>query len=364
MENSDLKYWNAINLVFNASPKNLSKLFSFFKKAKEAWKANAQQLAKCGLKEKDINYFIAKRTEISPDAEFEKLAKEEIKIITYRDKNYPKLLREIYLPPALLYVKGKLNLSLEFPIAVVGTRKPTLYGKEIAQDISKDLTAAGITIVSGLALGIDTLAHRAAVEHNQSTIAVLGSGIDEKSIYPASNRRLAHDIIQNSGAIISEYPLGTLPLKQNFPARNRIISGLSLGVLVIEAPKESGALITANSALEQNREVFAIPGSIYSRNSEGTNNLIKMGAHLVTSASDILDELNLTQVAAHIKAKKIIPESPEEEKILDVLTKEPIYIDHLAKKTNLPINTISSVLTVMEMKGKVRNLGGMNYIKN
>jgi DNA processing protein len=360
--NSDLKFWNAINLNPKIGPAKFKKIYTRFKTMEEAWNASALDLKKCGLEEKDIEYFLIKRQEVNPDLEFEKIENEKIKIVTIRDKNYPKLLKEIYLPPPLLYVKGDLEKEIDFTLGVVGTRKPTLYGKEITSEIVKNLVLSGITIVSGLAYGVDTEAHRIAVELSKKTIAVLGSGIDQESIYPTNNRRLAEKIINTSGAVISEYPYGTLPLKQHFPARNRIIAGLSLGVLVTEAPKESGALITANCALEQNREVFAVPGAVFNKNTEGPHNLIKMGAKLITSAVDILEELNLSEATKFIANKKIVPESKEEEKILLVLSKEPIHIDLIAQKTELTIETVSATLTLMEMKGKVKNLGNMQYI--
>lgn len=360
--NFDLKFWNAINLNPKIGPAKFKKIYTYFKTMEEAWNADASDLKKCGLEEKDIEYFFAKKQEIDPDLEFEKIKKEKIKIITIKDQNYPKLLKEIYLPPPLLYVKGDLEKGLDLTLGVVGTRKPTLYGKEVTAEIVRDLALAGITIVSGLAYGIDAEAHKETINLSKKTIAVLGSGIDQESIYPSNNRKLASEIIENGGAIITEYPVGTLPLKQHFPARNRIISGLSLGVLVVEAPKESGALITANYALEQNREVFAIPGSVFNKNSEGPNNLIKMGAKLVTSASDILEELNLNETTKFLMNKKIIPESKEEEKILRVLSQEPAHINLIAQKTKIPIKTISATLTLMEIKGKVKNLGNMYYV--
>lgn len=360
--NTDLKFWNAINLNPKIGPAKFKKIYTYFKKMEEAWNANAFDFKKCGLEEKDIEYFLVKREEINPDSEFEKIEKEKIKIVTIKDKNYPKLLKEIYLPPPLLYIKGNLEDELDFTLGVVGTRKPTSYGKEITSEIATGLAASGITVISGLAYGVDTEAHKAAIKLSKKTVAVLGSGIDRESIYPSNNRKLAEEIIKTGGAIVSEYPCGTLPLKQHFPARNRIISGLSLGILVVEAPKESGALITANYALEQNREVFAIPGNIFNKNSEGPNNLIKMGAKLVTSVTDILEELNLNEAAEFIANKKIVPESKEEEKILSVLSKEPIHIDQISQKTGMTIETISATLTLMEMKGKVKNLGGMQYV--
>jgi DNA processing protein len=291
----------------------------------------------------------------------EKLAKENVSVITIKDEKYPKLLREIYNPPALLYYKGRLEED-EFAIAVVGTRKCTSYGKQVTSEITRDLANNGITIVSGLALGIDTLAHQAALEVNEKTIAVLGSGLDAQNIYPVTNCHLAEKIIETGGTLISEHPLGTLPLKFNFPQRNRIIAGLTLGTLVVEAPLTSGALITAKFALEFNREVFAVPGSIYSENSAGPNNLIKMGAKAVASAADILEALNLQRAIEYVEAKKIVPDSKNEAILLEYLSKEPVHIDILIKQSKLDTATVNSTITMMEIKGKVRNLGGSQYV--
>lgn len=356
----DLKYWNAINLNTKIGPAKFKKLYVHFKTMHQAWKADSIELLKCGLKEKDVNYFLAKRPSINVDSEFEKLEKENIKVITIKDKKYPKLLKEIYSPPPVLYIKG--NIDINPCIGVVGTRKFSPYGKEIVETIVRDLALSKITIVSGLALGIDALAHQETLKNNGQTYAILGSGVNQRNIYPSNNRRIAEQILDKGGAIISEYPYGTPPLKHHFPARNRIIAGLSLATLVIEAPKESGALITANYALEQNRDVFAVPGNIFSKNSEGTNNLIKMGASPVTESSDILEELNLKQIIKSPQKRKIAPETPEEEKVISSLSQDPLHINKIAKNTGLNIKTISSTLTMMEIKGMVKNMGNMEYI--
>jgi len=225
---------------------------------------------------------------------------EQIKKITIKDKDYPKLLKNISNPPEILYVRGTI-LSEENCFAVVGTRMASAYGKQVASEIAGELSEAGLTIVSGLAPGIDTFSHRVVVEKKKRTIAVLGTGLDEKSIYPKENINLAKKILENNGCLISEYPPGTPGSKFTFPQRNRIISGLSLGVLVIEAKQKSGALITTNFASLQNRKVFAVPGSIYCLNSKGCNYLIKNGAKLVENAKDILRELNLKSLRLNFK---------------------------------------------------------------
>ena len=354
------KYWVAFSQIERIGSQKFKRLIKYFPDLKTAWQANYLDFKKAGLDHKDCQEIFEKRKILDLDQEMEKLEKLEINVITVQEKSYPKLLKEIYSPPALLYLKGNLPNNLDFTLAVVGTRKNTSYGKQITQEIVSKLAQSGLTIVSGLALGIDGLAHQACLESKGETIAVLGSGLD--SIYPISNRNIAENIIKNNGAIISEYPLGTKPLKQHFPARNRIISGLSLGTLVIEGDKDSGSLITARYALEQNREVFAVPGSVFAKNSFGPNNLIKMGAKPVTCATDILEALNLELATQIIENKKIIPDSKEEEIILKFLSSEPAHIDELIKKSKLKSSIVNSTLTLMEMKGKVRNLGGMNYV--
>lgn len=286
---------------------------------------------------------------------------EGIRKIIISESDYPTKLKEIHDPPSALYVRGNFIKEDEIAIGIVGTRNYTNYGKQITYDIAGSLTEAGITIVSGLAKGIDTFAHKAVLERKGRTIAVLGSANDSSSVYPSCNRKLADKITQN-GAVISEYPPGTKSERWFFPQRNRIISGLSLGVLVIEAPEKSGALITAMQAVEQNREVFAIPGSVYSKNSVGTNRLIQMGAKLVTRANDILEELNLPILEE--KRKSFEPETKEEEILLNIIGKEPIHIDEIIKQSKLDTRIVGSALMMLELKGVIKSSGGGYYIKN
>lgn len=364
MSRPDHIYYNAFNLIPQIGPLRFKKLQGHFGAMKNAWKnATMREFERAGLEKEVIEKIMEKRKEISPEKEFEKLEKEGITIITISDDSYPSRLKEIPSAPALLCVKGEIKKD-EIIVAIVGSRKVSLYGKQAASQLSRELSQTGITIASGMALGIDGIAHRECLKLKNRTIAVLGSGIDKNSIYPSSNRQIAEEIISNGGAIISEYPVGTPPLKQHFPARNRIISGLSLGVLIVEAAESSGALITARFALEQNREVFAVPGNIYSKNSEGTNNLIKLGAKLVSKTEDILEELNLNAAIETTKAREIIPDNEEEALILENLSKdEPIHIDNLAKLAKMNVTAVSGLLTLMEIKGKVKNVGGMRYVR-
>jgi DNA processing protein len=282
----------------------------------------------------------------------------EIREISIEDKNYPKILKEIKDPPKILYYLGEIK-SKEDCFAIVGARKCTNYGKEIAYRIASDLTEAGLTIVSGFAPGIDTIAHKAAIEKGKRTIAVLGTGIDEKSIYPKSNLKLIDKILENGGTIISEFEPGTPGAKYTFPQRNRIISGLSLGVLVVEARMKSGALITANYAKKQGRKVFAVPGSIFSQASKGCHFLIKNGAKLVESAEDILMELRIRKLEGG--KKEIKGKTPEENLILEVLKEGALDVEKIIEKTKLPPSKVASILSILEIEGKIKNLGGNIY---
>ncbi len=358
----DLKYWVGLNNFPKFGPIRFKKIKQHFPNLKNAFNANLNELKQAGIEEKIAEEFISARLSINIDSLMEKLIKENIKVITIEDKHYPKLLLEIYDPPPMFYCLGELTIADEFALSVVGSRKYSTYGKQATEHLVKDLANNNLTIVSGLALGIDALAHEATLASHGRTIAVLGSGLDKESIYPSQNRYLADKIIASGGAIISEFPIKALPLKHHFPQRNRLISGLSLGVLVIEAGIKSGSLITARHALDQNREVFAVPGNIYSPDSTGTNYLIKQGAKLISSANDIIETLNLTQVVSYINNKKIIPDSAEEEKILTILAYEPIHVDELIRLTKLNTAIINSTLVIMEMKGIIKNLGNMQYV--
>lgn len=354
------KIFNAFNVIGNFGFVRLQKLLNYFPNLETAWDAPEEELRRSGLEDSVVKILVERRKKINVEEEIEKIAKEGIEIITIDDAEYPENLKQIYNPPFVIYIRGKINKE-GIRIAIVGSRKVTQYGKQAAQILAKDLASRGITIVSGLAAGIDTIAHTETLRAGQQTIAVLGSGIDGPSIYPPMNRDLAEKIA-NQGAVISELPIGAPPLKHHFPLRNRIISGLSLGTIIIEATETSGALITAKCALEQNREVFAVPGSIFSESSKGTNNLIKSGARLITSAQEVLDELNLASASNFIKNREILPESQEEKIILENLSHEAIHIDKISETTKLDIATLTAILTMMEMKGKVRNMGGMMYV--
>ncbi len=278
--------------------------------------------------------------------------------ITIEDKEYPEELKKIKGAPKILYYKGVLPSLNEKCIAIVGTRRCSPYGQQVALKISGELVDAGITIISGLAPGIDTFSHRAVVEKRKRTIAVLGTGLDEKSIYPQINLDLSRKIIEYGGCLISELPEGTSGAVYTFPKRNRIISGLSLAVLVIEAKEKSGSLITADYAIKQNKKLFAVPGPIYSANSSGPNKLIKNGAKLITGANDILNELGLQSERTQ---NKIEFDNDEEKLILQALKDGALQVDKIIEKTKLGASAVATTLALMEISGKIRNLSGNNY---
>ncbi len=362
MSLAEKAYWVAFGQVSRINPIRFRKIINFFPSLEAAWYASRDELNQAGIEPEVVDDFFIKRESIDTAGLWQNVLSENIGILTINEPSYPSILKEIYDPPAFLYYKGRMDDPDEFRLAVVGTRKTSTYGRQAASEIVSNLASQKLTIVSGMALGIDSIAHEATIEASGRTIAVLGSGIDRGSIYPSTNRRLAERIIESGGAVISEFPLGSLGLKHHFPQRNRIISGLALGTMVVEAGEESGSLITAKAALDQNREVFAVPGTIYNPTSIGPNKLIKMGAKLVTDANDVLEALDLSHVKAYVENKAIIPDSPEEEKLLTLLSKEPLHIDVIIKNCGMDASAVSSLLTLMEMKGKVRNLGGANYV--
>ena len=334
-------------------------LLDHFGELGAAWRANAASLRQAGLDRRALSSLLKTRDQLDLDAELEKLAAQNVQFFTWDDAGYPPRLLQIPDPPPLIYVRGQLTAEDEWAVAVVGTRRASAYGRTVTQRIATNLAINQMTIVSGLARGIDAEAHRAALKARGRTIAVLGCGLD--LIYPPEHRNLAREVVEK-GALVSEYPLGTRPEAKNFPPRNRIISGLSLGVLVIEAGIKSGALITADYAADQGRDVFAIPGNLFVRSSMGSNRLIQDGARLATGAEDILEELNLTMVAQQAQVRAAVPETEAEAQLLPYLSLEPVHVDELCRQAELPIAQVTSNLALMELKGMVRQVGGMNYV--
>ncbi len=354
-----LAYWIGFNKVRGIGPARLRALLDFFGSIEAAWHAPEDALREVGLDRRSLASLLEARARLDLAAELARVQRAEVDVLTWEDSRYPARLRAINDPPPVLYVRGELRPEDDWAVAMVGTRRASAYGREAARLLASELARAGVTIVSGLAVGIDAQVHRAAIEAGGRTLAVLGSGVD--IIYPWENSKLAAEIVRH-GALISEYPLGTQPEASNFPPRNRIISGLSRGVVVVEAGEQSGALITADFAADQGRDVFAVPGSIFARNSQGTNKLIRDGATPVLSASDILEALNLTAVPQQVEAQLLFPTDPTEAQLFERLSEEPVHVDELSRAAGLPIATVTSTLALMELKGLVRQAGGMTYV--
>lgn len=367
MKSDDALYFHALRTMPGVGNGTLKLLFEHFGSGEAIWRASASDILGLSLKSNKTKETLAHgRKDIDPEKEFEKITRQGINILAFTDEKYPKLLKEIPDAPMLLYVRGNYDWEDKPLISIVGSRKFTSYGEQAAQRLATDLARAGYVVVSGLAFGIDSIAHKAALEAGSETLAVLGSGVDETSVSPQSHLLLSR-AVTNSGALLSEYLPGTKAEKGTFPARDRIIAGMTLGTVVIEAPETSGALITARLALDYNREVFAVPGSIFSPSSIGTNSLLKAGAKIVTSVQDILEELPPlpSRKNASEKTSEFTPHglSSEEEKILALLSHEPLHVDKIMKAARLETSSANSVFTLLEIKGLIRNVGGMHYIR-
>lgn len=357
-----MKYLNALNKIPGVGSQKMRTLFNFFGSGEEIWKSNLAGLRASGMNDKLAETILYEKERIDPDKEWEKLEKENIRMISQNDEEYPQLLKEIFNPPFLLYAKGSYDLNSRPMVSIVGSRKHTPYGEQVALSFANDLAQAGVTVVSGMALGIDALAHQGAMAGGGKTVAVLGSSLDDKNIYPKTNFALSREIAEN-GILISEFPVETPVGVGTFPMRNRIIAGLSLGTLVVEAGEKSGTLITSSLALEYNREVFTVPGSIFSAQSLGTNSLAKRGAKIVTSVKDILEELDLGEEKDLEKNIPMKFDTQEEEIIFAALSNDPTHIDIISKISRLGAATVASTLMMMEIKGWIKNIGGQNYIK-
>lgn len=358
---TDTRYWLAFNLVQGIGPVKTRALLDHFGDLGAAWQASTADLVKAGLDRRSLENLISARSSLNLDREQEKLETSGARLLSWDDPDYPPRLKEIADPPPVLYVRGEVSPADEFSVSIVGTRRASAYGKEVARQLAAGLAQNHVTVISGLARGIDMAAHQAALDAGGRTIAVLGCGVDV--VYPPEAARMAERIVEQ-GALVSDYPLGTRPDAANFPARNRIISGLSLGTIVVEAGLDSGALITAGFALDQGREMFAVPGSIYSQSSLGANRLIQRGeAQLITCFNDVLEELHLQQVTQQQQTREMLPQDETERALWAALSQEPAHIDELGRALELPISTLSSALMVMELKGLVRQVGNMSYIK-
>ncbi|RMF51119.1 MAG: DNA-protecting protein DprA [Anaerolineae bacterium] len=356
---TDVPFWVALSFVRGIGAVRFRLLLHTFGCAQEAWNAPRQALAETGLPASVLRNLLNLRAELDVQRVWDDIQAQGIQVLTWEDPAYPERLQSISQPPPVLYVRGTLLSDDAWAVAVVGTRRVTRYGRQVAEEIATGLARHGVTVVSGLARGVDGVAHRAALQAGGRTLAVLGCGVDH--IYPPEHRSLAEDILQ-AGALVSDYPPGTPPDAANFPARNRIISGLSLATVVVEAGETSGALITARFAVEQGRDVFAVPGGIYAPLSKGPNRLLKQGAHPLLSVEDVLEALNLSQVQQYRQARLALPEDPVERALLEHLRDEPLHVDELRALVNLPVAQVSAALTMMELKGLVRQVGAMHYV--
>lgn len=358
----DYQYWLGLTQIHHLGTVRLRQLIAFFGSPEAVWKASDSQLRDCGLAMSVAEQFITQRRTLNLEAELDRVLMNGARLISIDDAAYPKPLLELADAPLLLYIKGDWLPTDERALAIVGTRKATQYGRDAAFSIARQVAEQHVTIISGLAQGIDSAAHHGALAANGRTIAVLGTGIDQ--IYPPENQNLAQQIIRN-GAIITELPIGTPPSGRNFPRRNRLISGLSQGVLIAEAPEKSGALITADAALEQGKEVFAVPSNIFNPMGRGCNRLIQEGAQLVMRISDVLNGLNVayTQTQTRQQAEQIVPENDTETLILKFLESDPIHIDELIRRSGLAAEVVSSTLTILELKGLAQMVGHMQYCR-
>lgn len=355
----DKRYWVGFNLVKGIGAVRLRALREHFGDLSLAWQAPVDALQAAGLSQKIAERVIQARASVDLDGFMEQIAAQGIQVLTWEDEAYPACLKEIDQPPPILYLRGELTIEDSWAVAVVGTRRVTAYGRQVTEELASYLAQNGVTVVSGLARGVDAIAHQAALKAGGRTLAVMGNGVDR--IYPPEHRALAEQILA-SGALLSDYAPGTPPEGANFPPRNRLISGLSLAVVVVEAGETSGALITAQFAVDQGREVFAVPGNILAPQSKGTNRLIQQGAHPLLSARDVLEALNLTRVSEQRLVRRALPADEVETQVLNVLAREPLHVDEIRNQTGLPIERVSATLVMMELKGMVRQVGGMNYV--
>lgn len=351
-------YLVALSQVTHIGPVRLGRLRERFGSLEHAWTANERELDGV-LDERTRRAVLSARANVDPGELIERILQSGAEVVTVLDDAYPRILREIPGPPPVLFYRGTLPGQDQPTVAIVGTRRATPYGREATSRIAAELAAAGVTIVSGLAKGIDGFAHNAALEAGGKTIAILASGVD--IIYPPEHRRLSERIVE-SGTLLSDYPPGTKPDAPNFPARNRIISGLSLATIVVEAPARSGALITVGFAADQGRDVYAVPGSIFSPASEGTNRLLRQGAIPITSAADVLDDLRLAPALAIEPEQTAFPITDEERSIYALVTSEPQHIDELAYSAGLTISAASALMMMLELKGLVANAGAQHFV--
>lgn len=370
-------YYHCLNLLPGMGAKGIRLAVAHFGSAESAWAASSSAWSEFGLiKGAALEKLWTKKETVVPSVEAEKLSDLKIRVLSIEDSLYPELLREIPTPPALLYVRGQYTAWNADPcIAIVGSRKCTHYGEEVAQRLGKELATYGFTVVSGLAFGIDALSHQGALASGGHTVAVLGSGVDDSAITPRTHVKLATELLASGGSIVSEFAPGSEPTPGTFPARNRIMAGMCLGTIVVEAAEESGSLITARLTIDYNRALFSVPGSIFSPASTGTNRLLRDGARLLTSAKDVVEELepllrsyqSRTPTASDTEVVETAAEvsglSADEQTVLKLLTHEPTHIDQVVEKSPLESTTTTATLTMLELRGRIRNIGDMRYIR-
>ncbi|HSB89333.1 MAG TPA: DNA-processing protein DprA [Anaerolineales bacterium] len=355
------RYWVAFNRVHGIGAVRFASLLERFGDLESAWNASPQALVASGIGPLAVQRLLEARAACDLDVEMARLEKAGVEVVTWLDESYPRQLRQAPHAPPVIYLRGRLVPADDRAVAVVGTRTPTPYGQSVARDLAAALAVHGVTVVSGLARGIDAISHRAALEAGGRTMAILGSGLDQ--IYPAEHRQLAEEIVEH-GALLSDYALGTRPEAANFPPRNRIISGLARAVVVVEAGEESGALITARFAADQGRDVFAVPGSIYHRASRGTNRLIQDGAAPMLAPEDVLKSLESGYVPLNMPPAAAETDDPIERAVLGCLGSEPSHIDEVVALAGRTVPEVTAALAMLELKGLVTHVGAMNYVRS
>lgn len=353
-------YWIGFNFVKGIGSVRMRALLEAFDgDLKAAWEAPISKFESIGLSSRIIENLARVRSQIDLEQVWQRMTAAGISAVTWDDETYPRMLREIDQPPPIFYQKGEILPEDETAVAIVGTRRVTAYGRGVTEELAAYLARNRVTVVSGLARGVDAIAHRSALHAGGRTVAVLGSGVDR--IYPPEHQQLAAEIAE-AGAVISDYPPGTAPESTNFPPRNRIISGLSLAVVVVEASDTSGALITASFAADQSRDVLAVPGNITSPNSKGTNLLIQNGARPLLKPEDVMEVLNLEQINTRRLARTLLPADETESQILKVIGENTLSVDEISFLSGLQIEIVSATLAMMELKGLVRNSGTMTFM--
>jgi len=356
-------YLHALHTIPQVNSHTLRKLLEYFDTPEAIWKASPAALKASDISEKPLLAILHHRPSIQIDQTWESLQISEITPLLENDPAYPQLLKEIPNPPPLIYKRGVYDWNSAPIITIVGSRHPTAYGVRVTEVFAQELASIGICVASGLAFGIDSAAHKGTIESKGNTLAVLGNSLDDTSISPRSHLHLAQTILRQNGALLSEYPPVTAATPYTFPARNRILAGISQGTIVIEAATRSGSLITARYALEFNREVFAVPGSIFSDASAGPHELIRSGAKIATSIRDILEEIKF-QITPKQTLSTVSPSlSLHEKTVLSILSSEPLHIDKILKTTTLETSQVQSTLVFLEVKGLIKNIGGMCYIR-